>query len=158
MGSTLGPFLLLIYINDLSYMVQNLSYASPGSQCYFKAICIRVLYLFLHTSTLNRFRFGRARSFNRWFTGIWLFVSYKLTSILLNRCIATVVIIVLRMGFLVRRRQHVRALSANCILRPRNTDTTKNTPWVSRTFAFQNNDVDHWCCSKSVNIYYNLCQ
>uniref|UniRef100_A0A2H1WB22 SFRICE_006999 n=1 Tax=Spodoptera frugiperda TaxID=7108 RepID=A0A2H1WB22_SPOFR len=33
------------------------------------------------------------------------------------KCIASVVVIVLRMGFLVRRRQHVRALSAHCILR-----------------------------------------
>ncbi|CAG9129438.1 unnamed protein product [Plutella xylostella] len=33
------------------------------------------------------------------------------------RCIATVVIIVLRMGFLVRRRLAARALSANCLLR-----------------------------------------
>ncbi|KAJ8712610.1 hypothetical protein PYW07_005452 [Mythimna separata] len=38
------------------------------------------------------------------------------------KCIATVVVIVLRMGFLVRRRQHVRALSANCILRTSRTD------------------------------------
>ncbi|XP_022822550.1 sporulation-specific protein 15 isoform X2 [Spodoptera litura] len=33
------------------------------------------------------------------------------------KCIATAVVIVVRMGFLVRRRQHVRALSAHCILR-----------------------------------------
>ncbi|KAJ8715324.1 hypothetical protein PYW08_005305 [Mythimna loreyi] len=46
------------------------------------------------------------------------------------KCIATVVVIVLRMGFLVRRRQHVRALSANCILRTSRTDNnlTRTTP------------------------------
>ncbi|KAJ0174412.1 hypothetical protein K1T71_009520 [Dendrolimus kikuchii] len=33
------------------------------------------------------------------------------------KCVATAVIVVLRMGFLVRRRQYVRALSANVILR-----------------------------------------
>ncbi|CAB3234464.1 unnamed protein product [Arctia plantaginis] len=45
------------------------------------------------------------------------------------KCIATVVVIVLRMGFLVRRRQHVRALSANCLLRPaRDLTLTRNTP------------------------------
>ncbi|KAI5632466.1 sporulation-specific protein 15 isoform X1 [Phthorimaea operculella] len=33
------------------------------------------------------------------------------------KCVATAVVAVLRMEFLVRRRQHVRALSATCILR-----------------------------------------
>ncbi|XP_026322755.1 putative leucine-rich repeat-containing protein DDB_G0290503 isoform X2 [Hyposmocoma kahamanoa] len=49
------------------------------------------------------------------------------------KCIATVVIIVLRMGFLVRRRQHVRALSANCILRPRDFKSTPTSQYNTST-------------------------
>ncbi|XP_063895101.1 centromere-associated protein E [Helicoverpa armigera] len=44
------------------------------------------------------------------------------------KCIVSVVIVVLRMGFLVRRRQHVRALSANCILRAPRPETRPTTP------------------------------
>lgn len=45
------------------------------------------------------------------------------------KCIATVVVIVLRMGFLVRRRQNVRALSSSCLLRNnRDTNINRNTP------------------------------
>ncbi|XP_075979991.1 uncharacterized protein LOC142979119 isoform X2 [Anticarsia gemmatalis] len=52
------------------------------------------------------------------------------------KCIATVVVIVLRMGFLVRRRQHVRALSANCILRTsRDNNVTRNTPSAHTPYA-----------------------
>ncbi|XP_063626258.1 golgin subfamily B member 1 [Cydia splendana] len=43
------------------------------------------------------------------------------------KCVATCVIVVLRMGFLVRRRAQLRALSAAAILRPR-TDNTPSSP------------------------------
>ncbi|XP_063365832.1 227 kDa spindle- and centromere-associated protein-like [Cydia amplana] len=43
------------------------------------------------------------------------------------KCVAMCVIVVLRMGFLVRRRAQLRALSATAILRPR-TDNTPSSP------------------------------
>ncbi|KAJ2940339.1 hypothetical protein O0L34_g13 [Tuta absoluta] len=44
------------------------------------------------------------------------------------KCVATAVVAVLRMEFLVRRRQHVRALSATCILRAPDQAKPDNPP------------------------------
>ncbi|CAH2984305.1 unnamed protein product [Chilo suppressalis] len=48
------------------------------------------------------------------------------------KCVALAVVVVLRMGFLVRRRHQMRAISARCILREHNSSDVGPSPAMSR--------------------------